>query len=178
MRWPRCCAISRSSTKSRAWNASTPERTHGKLGPGAVARLRLQGKEIMSDQDPRTAQPASVQPAAGTATPSMAPLYIRMHEQDNVAIVANDGGLPEGTVFPCGLTLRERVPQGHKVALADLAAGDPVVRYNVVIGHALRDLPRGSWINERVIEMPPAPALDALPIGTRVAEPLPPLEGY
>ena len=28
-----------------------------------------------------------------------APLYIRMHERDNVAIVANDGGLPAGTVF-------------------------------------------------------------------------------
>jgi galactarate dehydratase len=27
------------------------------------------------------------------------PLYITMHERDNVAIVANDGGLPAGTVF-------------------------------------------------------------------------------
>ncbi|MGO4814740.1 galactarate dehydratase [Cupriavidus sp. 2MCAB6] len=106
------------------------------------------------------------------------PLYIRIHELDNVAIVANDGGLPAGTVFPCGLTLRERVPQGHKVALADLAAGDAVVRYNVVIGYALHDLPRGSWVNERVIEMPVAPGLDDLPIGTRVTAPLPPLEGY
>ena len=26
----------------------------------------------------------------------MAPLTIRMHERDNVAIVANDGGLPPG----------------------------------------------------------------------------------
>ena len=45
---------------------------------------------------------------------------IRMHERDNVAIVANDGGLPAGTVFPSGLTLREQVPQGHKVALVDI----------------------------------------------------------
>ena len=42
-----------------------------------------------------------------------------------VAIVANDGGLPAGTVFPSGLTLVEKVPQGHKVALVDLAAGEP-----------------------------------------------------
>ncbi|SEB25541.1 galactarate dehydratase, partial [Variovorax sp. YR216] len=34
------------------------------------------------------------------------PLHITMHERDNVAIVANDGGLPAGTVFPSGLTLR------------------------------------------------------------------------
>ena len=62
------------------------------------------------------------------------PLTIRMHERDNVAIVANDGGLPAGTVLPSGLTLREHVPQAHKVALTDLKAGDPVLRYNVVIG--------------------------------------------
>ena len=56
------------------------------------------------------------------------PLFIRMNERDNVAIVANDGGLPAGTVIPDGPVLREAVPQGHKVALADLAAGDAVCR--------------------------------------------------
>jgi galactarate dehydratase len=82
------------------------------------------------------------------------PLCIRVHPQDNVAIVVNDGGLPEGAVFPDGLVLRERVPQGHKVALADLAEGAEVIRYNVVIGYALKALPKGSWINEHVIRMP------------------------
>ena len=53
-----------------------------------------------------------------------------------------------------------------------------MIRYNVVIGYAARDLPRGSWVNERVIEMPPAPALDDLPICTRAAGPMAPLEGY
>ena len=48
------------------------------------------------------------------------PLYITMHAADNVAIVANDGGLPAGTVFANGLTLVDPVPQGHKVALHDL----------------------------------------------------------
>ena len=60
-------------------------------------------------------------------TTAGAPLYIVMHERDNVAIVANDGGLPAGTQFPSGLTLVERVPQGHKVAVVDLAAGDAVL---------------------------------------------------
>ena len=50
------------------------------------------------------------------------PLYIRMHPADNVAIVANDGGLSAGAVFADGLTLVDKVPQGHKVALRDLAA--------------------------------------------------------
>ena len=55
-------------------------------------------------------------------TLALAPLTISMHERDNVAIVANDGGLPSGTVLPGGLTLCDRVPQGHKVALQDIAA--------------------------------------------------------
>ena len=60
--------------------------------------------------------------------------------------MANDGGLPIRTVFPTGLTLCEHVPQGHKVALVDLPEGAPVLRYNVAIGHALRDIPAGSWV--------------------------------
>jgi galactarate dehydratase len=107
-----------------------------------------------------------------------APLYIRIQEDDNVAIVVNDGGLPAGTAFPDGLTLREHVPQGHKMALRDLAPGDAIVRYGVVIGYAAQPLPRGSWVNERVTTMPAAPDLDNLPISTRVPPAQPALEGH
>src|SRR4051794_11488658 len=114
-----------------------------------------------------------------TARPiPLEPLTIRMHERDNVAIVANDGGLPKGTVLSSGLTLREHIPQGHKVALTDLRADEAVLRYNVTIGTALHDIPAGSWINERQLKMPAAPDLTNLPIATRAAEPLPPLAGY
>src|SRR5471030_3325504 len=106
------------------------------------------------------------------------PLYIRVHPQDNVAIVVNDGGLPGGAVFPDGLVLRERVPQGHKVALSDLAEGAEVIRYNVVIGYALKALPKGSWINEHVIRMPSPPGLEGLPIATVKPPAMPPLEGF
>lgn len=106
------------------------------------------------------------------------PLYIRVHPLDNVAIVVNDGGLDAGARFADGLELRERVPQGHKVALSDLGEGDPVVRYNVVIGYALKALPRGSWINEHVIRMPNPPELDNLPIATAVPPAMPALDGY
>ena len=106
------------------------------------------------------------------------PLYIRMHPADNVAIVANDGGLGAGATFDSGLTLREKVPQGHKVALEDIAAGAAVRRYNVPIGYAAADLPAGSWVTERLLRMPEARALAGLPRSTRHADPLPPLEGY
>jgi len=69
------------------------------------------------------------------------PHVIQMHGRDNVAIVANEGGLASGTVLPSGLTLRERVPQGHKVALVDLPEGSAVVRYGILIGQALRAIP-------------------------------------
>jgi galactarate dehydratase len=111
-------------------------------------------------------------------TMTRAPLYITMHPDDNVAIVANDGGLPAGTVFASGLSLREQVPQGHKVALADIAQGAAVRRYNVTIGYALKDVPAGSWVHERLLKMPDARGLDNLPIATVKREPLPPLAGY
>jgi galactarate dehydratase len=111
-------------------------------------------------------------------TTTREPLYITMHPDDNVAIVANDGGLPAGTMFPSGLTLREQVPQGHKVALADIAQGAAVRRYNVTIGFALKDIPAGSWVHERLLKMPDARGLDGLPIATVKREPLPPLAGY
>ena len=63
-----------------------------------------------------------------SGTAAARPITIRMHPADNVAIVANDGGLPAGTVLPDGLVLREHVPQGHKLALVALAAGEAVRR--------------------------------------------------
>ncbi|HEX6704489.1 MAG TPA: galactarate dehydratase [Albitalea sp.] len=109
---------------------------------------------------------------------SIKPLFIRMHECDNVAIVANDGGLPAGAAFDNGLVLREHVPQGHKVALVDLPADTPVLRYNVSIGAAARDIPAGSWVHERLLKMPAARELDHLPIATVKPGPMPPLTGY
>jgi galactarate dehydratase len=106
------------------------------------------------------------------------PLTIRMHDNDNVAIVVNAGGLPEGTIFPDGLVLRTRVPEGHKVALVDIALGEPVVRYDVTIGYALQPIPRGTWIEESLVGMPAARSLDDLPQPVRDRAPLPPLDGY
>jgi galactarate dehydratase len=106
------------------------------------------------------------------------PHTIRMTDVDNVAIVANDGGLPAGTILPSRLTLRDRVPQGHKVALWDIAAGAAVIRYGIAIGYALEPIHAGSWVHEKLLRMPEARRLDDLPIATVKAGPLPPLEGY
>jgi galactarate dehydratase len=92
-----------------------------------------------------------------------APLYIRMHDDDNVAIIANQGGLYPGAVFADGLELIEQIPQGHKVALRDIASGSAITRYGEVIGHAAAPIAKGSWVKEALVRMPDAPSLDNLP---------------
>lgn len=106
------------------------------------------------------------------------PRYIKLNERDNVAIVVNDFGLPAGSRFACGLTLRAFVPQGHKTALVDIAEGAPIIRYGEIIGYALAPIQAGEWVDEARIRMPEAPALDKLEISTAVPAPLPPLEGF
>ncbi|MEO5735086.1 MAG: galactarate dehydratase [Rubrivivax sp.] len=103
---------------------------------------------------------------------------IRMTARDNVAIVVDDGGLPVGTVLADGPVLRDRVPQGHKVALVDIAEGAPVLRYGVAIGHAKQAIAAGSWVHERLLQMPLARGLADLPMATAEAPPLPPLKGH
>ena len=106
------------------------------------------------------------------------PLTIKVHPTDNVAIVVNSGGLPAGTAFDDGLTLREHVPQGHKVALVAIAQDAPILRYGEVIGYAMKPIPPGSWIEESLVRLPDAPPLESLPLATKVPASLPPLEGF
>ena len=110
--------------------------------------------------------------------PAFEPRYIRLDTNDNVAIVVNDFGLPAKTQFPCGLELRNFVPQGHKVALADIAEGAPIRRYNEVIGTAARPILAGEWVDEARIQMPTPPELDKLELATAVPAPQAPLDGY
>src|SRR6218665_542841 len=95
----------------------------------------------------------------------------------------HDGGLPAGTVLPegvagAGITLREPLPQGHKLALQDIAEGAAVRRYSVTIGYALAPIAAGSWVHERGLRMPLARALKDLPLATEHAPPPEPLTGY
>src|SRR6266478_5834738 len=107
-----------------------------------------------------------------------APLYIRMREDDNVAIVANGGGLHPGAEFAGGLRLIEQIPQGHKVALEDIAAGAAIRRYGEVIGHAAKPIAQGSWVKESLVLMPEAPSLSNLPHARGAQLVQEPLEGF
>ena len=111
-------------------------------------------------------------------TPHEPPRRIQMAPGDNVAIIVNSLGLPAGSVFSDGLTLNHFVPQGHKVALADIADGGDIIRYNEVIGTAKGDIKRGDWINEDNVVMGTAPPLDQLEMATRPPAAPEPLTGY
>ena len=105
-------------------------------------------------------------------------MFIRVNPRDNVGIIVDPEGASEGAVLADGIAVRERIPQAHKAALANLAAGEPVVRYGQTIGYANRQIAAGSWVREELLDMPTAPALDRLPLATAVPEPLPALAGY
>ena len=108
----------------------------------------------------------------------MRPLFVKVNPRDNVAIIANQGGLASGSVFSNGLTMRDTIPQAHKVTLEDLSEGSPILRYGQAIGRLKRDLSAGSWVREDFLDMPDAPDLDSLSLATEVPSPLAPLDGY
>ena len=105
-------------------------------------------------------------------------LSIQVDPRDNVAVVVNTGGLPAGSVLADGTELLEQIPQGHKVALVDIARDGPVLRYGEVIGFALKAIARGGLVSEGTLRMPQPPPLDHLPLATRRAPDGEPLEGY
>jgi galactarate dehydratase len=111
--------------------------------------------------------------------PPTEPRCIRMHPEDNVAIVVNEGGLAAGQVLAgANVTLLERIPQGHKVALVDLEIGQVIRRYNVEIGRAQHAIRAGQWVHEKLLTLPPPRALDGLPIANAAQRNFPPLQGH
>ena len=106
------------------------------------------------------------------------PLFVKVHEKDNVAIVvAAEGALPAAR-NAMGFAVLERIPQSHKVALMPIETGQPIVRYGQTIGVANRSLESGCWVREEDLTLPAAPKLDEMPLSTAVPPALPALEGY
>jgi galactarate dehydratase len=106
------------------------------------------------------------------------PLFIKVNETDNVGIVVAADGVRAGTQDACGLTVAERIPQSHKLALRRMEPGEPVVRYGQTIGFANRDIGAGCWVREEYLELPAAPRLAEMPLASAVPAPLPKLEGW
>ena len=98
-------------------------------------------------------------------------LFIKVHENDNVAIAVNE--LQAGTKLTDEITTLETIPQGHKIAFKDFNKGDVIIRYNVILGYALQEIKKGSWINEHMLQLPTPPLLDEMKSGINIVKDLP-----
>lgn len=75
----------------------------------------------------------------------MSPL-IRLHPSDNVLVVRHPLAL--GQELPeFGFKLKAQVPAGHKIAAQPIRQGERILKYNVVIGAATRDIAAGEHVH-------------------------------
>jgi altronate hydrolase len=75
----------------------------------------------------------------------MIPRAIRLHEQDNVVIaidLVNQGD------SAAGLTAREKILKGHKMAVAPIREGEPIKKFGQIIGFAKGHIAPGEWVHE------------------------------
>ncbi len=84
-------------------------------------------------------------------------IAFQIHQRDNVATVLEKAGQGE-TIDLTGdgkekeITAVTEIPTGHKIALGDIAFGENIIKYGVVIGRATADIPKGSWVHLHVMQ--------------------------
>src|SRR5215831_18323902 len=79
---------------------------------------------------------------------ALTPEIILLDPRDNLCVAACD--LPAGRRVQAGertVELAQAVPQGHKVALSGIAAGEPAIKFGQVIGFASTAIQPGEWIH-------------------------------
>jgi arabinonate dehydratase len=76
---------------------------------------------------------------------SVQPRAIRLSPDDNI-VVAIDL-IPSGGTA-AGLTARERIHKGHKMAVEPIREGEPVKKFGQIIGFATRHIAPGEWVHE------------------------------
>jgi altronate hydrolase len=76
--------------------------------------------------------------------------HVRLHREDNVVVAVD--GLDAGTVVE-GVAALKRVPRGHKMAVAPIASGAPVVKFGQIIGFATQAIPAGDFVHEHNLAM-------------------------
>lgn len=73
---------------------------------------------------------------------------IKINQEDNVAVALRPIGKGETLeIGDISVTTVEEIPQGHKVALKAVKAGEEVVKYGFRIGFAKEDISKGQWVH-------------------------------
>ena len=98
-------------------------------------------------------------------------LLVKINEADNVAIAVQE--IKAGTEVEKDLIARQDIPQAHKIALTKIPAGEPVIRYGVILGYAMNDIEKGDWINEFMLKLPTPPSVDDMEYATNIVTDLP-----
>ena len=71
-----------------------------------------------------------------------------LHPADNVYVVCQSLGGNEWLVTADGdMLVPDAVAVGHKIARNAIAGGQPIIKYGVPIGSALRDVARGEHVH-------------------------------
>ena len=78
--------------------------------------------------------------------------FIRLHPADDVLIARSQ--LLGGTVVE-NIAVKGLIPPGHKVATRTIAIGEPVRRYNQIIGFASRAIAAGEHVHTHNLDMGP-----------------------
>ena len=86
-----------------------------------------------------------------TTTTPTAP-FIRLHPKDDV-LISRQQLLSGATVE--GIAVRGMIPPGHKIATHAIATGEPVRRYNQIIGFASRPIGPGEHVHTHNLDMGP-----------------------
>jgi altronate hydrolase len=79
-------------------------------------------------------------------------LTVRLHPDDNV-VTARIDLLPKTAVGGEQLTCAARIPAGHKVATRRIEAGEPIRKYNQIIGFASAAIEAGEHVHTHNVEM-------------------------
>jgi altronate hydrolase len=73
-------------------------------------------------------------------------LVIRLNPSDDVVIACQE--ILPGIFLPEeGVTVKHAIPAGHKIAVRSIATGEPVRRYNQIIGFATKPISAGEHVH-------------------------------
>ncbi len=73
---------------------------------------------------------------------------IKINREDNVAVALRPIAKGETLdIAGTAVTALEEIPQGHKIAVEPIAAGDGVIKYGFRIGLAKEDIRAGQWVH-------------------------------
>ena len=100
---------------------------------------------------------------------------IRLDAADNV-VVARMPIAPGVTIDAEDVTTLHDTPLGHKIATRLIHKGEPVLKYNTVIGYAAEDTPPGAWMHSHNIVFDEVAKDYAFSRGYQPTELLPPSE--